>query len=206
MASIPSSDVRFCSECGRQAPLDELARFGNTFVCEYCKATYIQKLREGVQPASAGAALTYAGFWIRFVASLLDWIILFIVDSTVQALVLTPFFHIKPIGSNAAPGEFMAQFLALFGVSTAINFLIGCTYETLFIARLGATPGKMALSLKVVRPDGGPVDLGRALGRYFAKILSGLILLIGYIIAGFDSQKRALHDMICETRVVKKQD
>jgi uncharacterized RDD family membrane protein YckC len=61
----------------------------------------------------------------------------------------------------------------------------------------------MALDLKVVRSDGGPVSLGRAVGRYFAKILSGVILLIGYIMAGFDAQKRALHDMLCDTRVIK---
>jgi uncharacterized RDD family membrane protein YckC len=55
----------------------------------------------------------------------------------------------------------------------------------------------------VVRPNGGPIDLPRAVGRYFAKILSGIILLIGYIMAGFDGEKRALHDMICDTRVVR---
>jgi uncharacterized RDD family membrane protein YckC len=61
----------------------------------------------------------------------------------------------------------------------------------------------MALDLKVVRPDGGPISLGRAVGRYFAKIVSGIILMIGYIMAGFDSEKRALHDMMCDTRVIK---
>jgi uncharacterized RDD family membrane protein YckC len=45
--------------------------------------------------------------------------------------------------------------------------------------------------------------LGRAVGRYFAKIVSGIILMIGYIMAGFDSEKRALHDMMCDTRVIK---
>jgi len=47
------------------------------------------------------------------------------------------------------------------------------------------------------------VSYGRAAGRYFAKMLSGIIMGIGYIMAGFDSQKRALHDMICDTRVIK---
>ena len=61
----------------------------------------------------------------------------------------------------------------------------------------------MALGLKVVRPNGMPVDLPRAFGRYFAKMLSAIILFIGYIMAGFDAEKRALHDMICDTRVVK---
>jgi uncharacterized RDD family membrane protein YckC len=72
-----------------------------------------------------------------------------------------------------------------------------------FVYKLGATPGKMALGLKVVRPGGGPVSLGRAVGRYFAKMLSYIILCIGYIIIGFDSEKRGVHDMICDTRVIK---
>jgi uncharacterized RDD family membrane protein YckC len=61
----------------------------------------------------------------------------------------------------------------------------------------------MVIGVKVLRPDGSPVSLGRAYGRYFAKFISALTLLIGFIMAGFDSQKRALHDMICDTRVVK---
>ena len=56
------------------------------------------------------------------------------------------------------------------------------------MSRVGATPGKMVLGLKVVRPNGAPVSLGRAVGRYFAKLLSSLTFCIGFIIAGFDSK------------------
>ena len=87
----------------------------------------------------------------------------------------------------------------IWGLSVAIQ----CAYETFFIGKMGATPGKMALGLKVVRADGSPVDYARAAGRFFGKMLSGIILGIGYIMAGFDAQKRALHDMICDTRVIK---
>jgi uncharacterized RDD family membrane protein YckC len=93
--------------------------------------------------------------------------------------------------------------LTAMGIETLIGMAIGATYEGVFVSRFGATPGKMALELKVVRPDGGPISLGRAIGRYFAKIVSWMILAIGFIMAGFDSQKRALHDMICDTRVVR---
>jgi len=72
-----------------------------------------------------------------------------------------------------------------------------------FVYKLGATPGKMALGLKVIRPGGGPVGLGRAVGRYFGKMLSAMALFIGYIIVGFDSEKRGMHDMICDTRVIR---
>ena len=89
------------------------------------------------------------------------------------------------------------------GAVYLVDMAIGATYEGVFVSRFGATPGKMALELKVVRPDGGPVSLGRAVGRYFAKMVSAIVLMIGYIMVGFDSEKRALHDMLCDTRVVK---
>jgi uncharacterized RDD family membrane protein YckC len=61
----------------------------------------------------------------------------------------------------------------------------------------------MACGIKIVTPDGNRVSYMRAFGRYFAEILSGMILLIGYIMAAFDYEKRALHDRICSTRVIK---
>ena len=61
----------------------------------------------------------------------------------------------------------------------------------------------MAFGLKVVLPDGGRVTYWRAFGRHFAEMVSAFTLAIGYIMAGFDSQKRSLHDRICSTRVIK---
>jgi uncharacterized RDD family membrane protein YckC len=181
--------VRYCSECGQPWPPEELARFGDRLICSNCKIAYAQKLREGV--ASAGTFI-YAGFWIRFVAALLDGIILLVASVVVQ-LLLAPMLR---------SGRTDVMLMAL-GIESLIGMAIGATYEGVFVSRFGATPGKMALDLKVVRPDGGPLSLGRAVGRYFAKIVSWIILAIGYIMAGFDSQKRALHDMICDTRVIR---
>ncbi len=61
----------------------------------------------------------------------------------------------------------------------------------------------MALGLKVTDLYGRRISLGRAIGRYFGKLLSGLTCLIGYIMAGFTQKKQALHDMIAGTLVVK---
>jgi uncharacterized RDD family membrane protein YckC len=60
----------------------------------------------------------------------------------------------------------------------------------------------MLMKIKVVTADGIPMSYGRSTGRYFAKILSGLIIYIGYLMAFWDEEKRALHDRICKTRVV----
>ena len=67
-----------------------------------------------------------------------------------------------------------------------------------------ATVGKMALGIQVTDLQGNRISFGRALGRTLAKILSGLILLIGYIMAAFTEKKQGLHDMIAGTLVVKK--
>jgi uncharacterized RDD family membrane protein YckC len=85
-----------------------------------------------------------------------------------------------------------------------IQFGIGVAYETWFVGKFAATPGKMACKIKVVNADGSKVSYLKALGRYFAKMLSSLILFIGYIMVAFDSEKRGLHDHICNTRVIRK--
>jgi uncharacterized RDD family membrane protein YckC len=205
MATGINPEVRFCSQCGQPSPMDQLAAFGTTLVCPNCKNAYIQKLREGVAPVQV--VYRYGGFWIRFVAALIDGIILGVAGSAVQLLVMgNAFGSLTRMGQNVPPDQALAALgpiMGLLGLSMLINMAIGACYEGFFISRVGATPGKMALSLKVVRPNGGPVSLGRAIGRYFAKLLSSFTLMIGYIIAGFDSQKRAMHDMICDTRVIK---
>ncbi|MGC1597749.1 MAG: RDD family protein, partial [Candidatus Acidiferrales bacterium] len=67
------------------------------------------------------------------------------------------------------------------------------------------TLGKMALGLTVTDLQGRRVTFARASGRFFAKIITGLIpLAIGYIMAGFTEKKQALHDMIASCLVLRK--
>lgn len=198
---VPSPPTLYCSECGRLSLPDDLARFGDRLVCIGCKAGYAHKLREGV---SVAEPVRFAGFWIRFAAAIIDGIILMIASSILQFAVLGRRAG-NPFPDPLHPEVRLAQSLVVIGVAWLLGMVAGATYEGLFVAKLGATPGKMALSLKVVRRGGGPVSLGRAVGRYFAKTLSTFTLFIGYIIAGFDSEKRAMHDMICDTRVIQIQ-
>ena len=198
--SPENPEIRYCSECGQPVPADELARFGQALICPNCKNRYAQKLREGVAPAAAVGRYQYAGFWIRVLASLIDSIILGVVNSVSQFTALRPMLGMADMDDPAA----IFAALGAVGVMGSVGLLLACTYEALFVAQMGATPGKMALGMKVVRPDGSRVDLGRAVGRYFAKLLSMLILCIGYIMVAFDSEKRGLHDIICDTRVVRQ--
>jgi uncharacterized RDD family membrane protein YckC len=104
---------------------------------------------------------------------------------------------------GAQPADVLGPMMAALGIVTLLNMVIASCYEAVFLARSGATPGKMIAGLKVIRPDGSPIGMGRAFGRYFAKLLSGLTLMIGFVMAAFDSERRALHDMVCDTRVIR---
>jgi uncharacterized RDD family membrane protein YckC len=202
----PEVQSKYCAECGRPTHPDELVRFGERLVCPNCKNAYTQKLREGVAPAGF---VRYGGFWLRFVGMLIDGIIMAIPIGILQTVLLGALgmsLVSNPPDPNAPPEEVFrtfAPFFAAIGFTTLLGMGLGCLYETVFLVKYGATPGKMAIGVKVVRPDGSRLETGRAIGRYFSKLLSAIILYIGYIMAGFDSEKRALHDMICDTRVVK---
>ncbi len=203
MSSPYGPGTLYCGECGRPTTSDDLARFGDLLICPDCKNQYAQKLREGVAPQHQ---VQFAGFWIRFVAWVIDTIILMVIGSIVQFAVLGSMVTMPRIQPGTDPTVALGRMMGLLGIVYLLNLVIGCSYESFFISSsLSATPGKLALQLKVLRPDGTRVSFGRAVGRYFSKILSGLILLIGFILAGFDSEKRALHDMICDTRVVRIQ-
>jgi len=194
----------YCSECGRPAAPEELARFGDRLVCPNCKNAYAQKLREGVAPAGF---VRFGGFWMRFVAYLIDSIIVGIPMGIIAMLLMGgSMFALTRLGPNPEPEEAMAAMLPMFGAMAAMGLagtVLYCSYEAFFLVKYGATPGKMAMGLKVIRPDGSGIQVGRAIGRHFSKVLSGMILYIGYIMIGFDSEKRGLHDMICDTRVIK---
>lgn len=186
----PLPDTRICTQCGRAFAADELVAFGDTLVCGYCKPIYAQKLREGVLPAGFRQ---YGGFWIRFVAVVIDGLIMGVVS-----LFYTPFINLAAYD----PHDPVRIFIAI-GILSAIGIVIRGIYETLFVGRFGATPGKMVCHLKVVRPDGRPLTYMRSLCRYLAKVLNDFTFTIGYIIAGFDDEKRALHDRLCDTRVIR---
>lgn len=189
-AQIPATTA-FCTECGRPYPPDELVRFGSNLICADCKPRFVQRMREGVAGPST---MVYGGFWRRFLAVLLDSIIVAVVNFPIQLILgLAGFKSIQTTGPQ----------FGIIGLIYLISFTIQCAYFTYFWSQKGATPGQMILGLKVVTADGGPLTVGRAFGRFLAYILSAFTLCIGYIIAAFDSQKRALHDHICGTRVIR---
>jgi uncharacterized RDD family membrane protein YckC len=217
---IPDSataEMRYCSECGRPFPAHELSFAAGSQVCPGCRPIVMQRSPAASWTAPAAASIApagyeppqkihYGGFWIRFVARLIDAILLGIVSSVIQ-IPLRIMLGVGALGLQGSrdPFEAIAQLpgiMSLLGLSFLIQIAIQLLYEIYFLTSRGATPGKIALGLKVIRADGRPITPGLAAGRYLGLWVSSLILFIGYIIAGFDPEKRALHDRICETRVI----
>ena len=151
---------------------------------------------EGAGAPQTAAALPYAGFWIRAVAKLVDGSILWAAGALLASFA-GPLLYGR---SHGAPSAFWDDRPLVLLLQVAL----AATYDTAFLGRFGATPGKMAAGLKVTAPEGGPIAYGTALCRYFAEILSGLTLGIGYLMVAVDARRRALHDRICRTRVVLK--
>lgn len=153
----------------------------------------------------------YAGFWLRFVAYLIDGIIIGIVQSLIVVPVLAMFgisFAAMQNTSNMSEEEAIGMAIGMassIGALALVAGLIGIVYYTIMEAsKYQGTLGKMALGLKVTDLEGKPLDLGKAFLRNLGKIISQMILFIGYIMAGLTEKKQALHDMIAGALVVKK--
>ena len=193
----PAQMVLACSQCGRTFGQGDLVQIAGNSVCGDCKAAFLSRLMAG--GAATSSRWHYGGFWIRFAGVFLDGILMQIVRIPMSLLLLGAVM--SPLARARTNPALTGAMLTLTLVSTLIAFL----YEVIMIRYFGATLGKMAVGVRVVRTDGSGVGWGISIGRYFMKIVSGLILLIGYIMAGFDDEKRALHDRVCDTRVVYKQ-
>lgn len=135
--------------------------------------------------------MNFAGFWIRVLAYIIDIIPMAII--TVILPIATGESLVDP--DPAAPS---------FGISDLLGLIAGIAYFVGFeSSSYQATPGKMALGLIVTDLNGQRITPGKAVGRYFAKILSSMILLIGFIMIAFTERKQGLHDIIAGTLVVK---
>ena len=138
-------------------------------------------------PSPQENRLKYAGFWIRFVAYIIDGVLLSIVQYMIGSLFISDY--------DFTSGNLGVSFISLI---VGIGYFAGLESSS-----RQATLGKMALNLKVVDTRGQRISFANALGRYFAKILSVITLLIGFMMAGWDPKKQALHDKLADTLVVE---
>jgi uncharacterized RDD family membrane protein YckC len=206
----------FCNQCGSQNPDD--SKF-----CYHCGAALpapgelppVEPVAAPVAPAPAPVApavpaVLYAGFWRRFLAHVIDSLILSIPTGILFLLFILP--TVTGIVS-AARNDNDVDALVSIVLSTVFGWiwvglmiaLVRLAYWTVFeCSQFQATPGKMALGIVVTDAEGRRISLPRSLARNLGKVLSHLILHIGFIMAGLTQKKQALHDMLADCLVVMR--
>lgn len=160
--------------------------------------------------------LVYGGFWLRFVAYLLDSLILGLPLSFLIGLLMaiviafTGVAAIIPSSDDHSPNNpALAAFSLAIIVIELIMFVVLLSAGWLYYALLESGPGqatygKRIMGLRVTDMTGTRISFGHASGRFFGKIITGFIpFAIGYIMAGFTERKQALHDLIAGTLVVR---
>jgi len=159
----------------------------------------------GSSDPSLSSEYRYAGFWIRFVASVIDSILIMIL-----ILPMMKYFfgtHISTsnsfFNSQGLQSHQFESMTMLSPMGQLVYFLLILVVVMLFWIYRSATPGKMMLGLKIIdAKTGGTITTGQAIGRYFGYYLSCLFFALGFIWAGFDRRKQAWHDKLAGTLVV----
>lgn len=199
--SAVDADTAVCAVSGRRRPKSEMLEFEGRWVSTEHKDEFFQRLREGV---SLPQDVVYATFWPRFAAKFIDGIILGVASMLVSVVMSVGLVGVAA-GAGQDSGAAMAAMLLVQVLIQLASLAIGIGYVLYFTRKFDATPGKMALGLRLLRADGSKLSKGRIIGRYFAEWISSLILLIGYLMVAFDKEeRRALHDRIADTRVIVK--
>ena len=175
----------FCPQCGT-------AQASRANFCPDCGAD----LSAGAPPVlrregePVATVVAYAGFFKRLVAWLIDGVLLLILNIIVSAII------VGGDADEASSGALVAAYTISFVVSWGY-------YAGMESSMKQATLGKMILGIVVTDVDGQRITFMRATGRHFAKILSGLILFIGYLMALWTERRQGLHDMLAATLVVR---
>ena len=192
----------FCGACGRPV-------VGYKIGAPVTESPALAGAAAPAGAAAAGGATGYAGFWLRLVALIIDAIVLGIAG-TIITLPFAAALGFRALLMGRGPGfpmrpedlfALLGTFFWIIVIRSALNWLYYAFFES---SAWQATLGKKAVGLYVTDMDGRRIGFGRATGRFFGKIISGLILWIGFIMAGFTEKKQALHDMMAGCLVMRK--
>ena len=185
-----SEGVRRCSRCGGTYCPDCLVQIGDQMFCATCKTEQIMDVRSGVDRTR----MQYANFWQRLGAYIIDYIIQIIPIYAIMGVVMLV------AGLEAVAADEPSVWLLVIYVPA---FLIPICYEALMLQWKSQTVGKMALRIKVVRPDGSRISTGQAWGRAVMRLILGCLIIGDYIPFFFTDEKTTLHDMVAGTRVIE---
>lgn len=182
-----------CPECGHLTDIIDLTNAGAQWTCHECEAHYTSQ-----------TTLSYASFWLRTAAKFIDFILLYMLSAVSGGILLAIIGGVVYHDGNLQSYD-AGRFLVFYYVLTILMYLgIPLLYETFFIGKFAATPGKMIFKIIVIAADNRELNYKKAFVRATAEILSVCLLCIGYFIAGFDAERRTLHDRLAKTRVVGK--
>lgn len=183
-----SEGVRRCNRCGGTFCSDCLVDLQGRPYCATCKGEQLLDVRSGVD----ATMLQFATVWRRFGAVFVDGLIV-----NLPMYLLMMFF----IAGTASSGSEPPAWMSFIGIPFMFVTMI---YEGLMLSmKNGQTLGKMALKVRVVRPDGSPLTTGQAWGRAAMKLVLGCLWIVDYIPAFFTKERTTLHDMVAGTRVVE---
>jgi uncharacterized RDD family membrane protein YckC len=142
----------------------------------------------------------FAGFWLRAVAYLIDTIFISLVFGLIASFYPSTFIKIPGAGTTS-----LASLPQLTPIAFAITISATWFYYTVFEASIWqATPGKRVMRLYVADLNGQRLTFARAAARNFAKMISSLTFLVGYLVAGFTEKKQALHDILASCLVLRR--
>jgi len=180
--------LRYYSRCGRAYCTDCLVAIRVNTYCAPCKAEQLLDLTSGVDQS----ALELAGIGRRFAALLIDSLVLGLPTGIV--------FVLLAVVAVSNKSDFNPIFFQPVVLLVVVVYVV---YEALMLAARGQTLGKMAMKIRVVRPDGTPLSKGQAWGRAFMRqILASCLSLFNYLPAFFTKDRTCLHDLVANTRVV----
>ncbi|GAB4146713.1 MAG: hypothetical protein Tsb009_19530 [Planctomycetaceae bacterium] len=174
-----------CPMCGEQIRIAAIR-------CHHCGEDLDDEYSDGDY---SRRQLDYAGFWLRFVAYIIDLFIVIIPVSVIFVAFDLIFNIQRPVQAEIAMSN--SRTIIVWGS-------IWCYKSLMEASPSQASLGKMALGLIVVDESGNRISFGRALGRNFSQVLSYFICCAGFIIAGFTERKQALHDLIAGCLVIRK--
>ena len=207
--SAIASGTAFCGNCGNPVALPPASAN---------PSSYALNPAPSVSPYSGVAGFhdtqnfPYSNFWPRVAAHFIDGLLL----GVVSIALFLPFFFLTGMGAhfsqlprhndpNVEPvvvASFIFMMLTFALIAVLAQWLYSAYLES---GEKQATWGKQAMGIYVTDMAGNRITFARASGRFFAKLVSGMVpLLIGYIMAAFTARKQALHDMIANTLVLKR--
>lgn len=200
-----ADDAAFCTNCGQAIQRSPSAAYPSPAAPPALQSQPVEQYPAAPAwqtPQVSRPPVAYAGFWLRLVAYIIDAIIL----GMAGVIAFFPLFraNIHAFTTQNPWEVYTSISRPLFAIRLLALMLGWIYYASMESSSWQATLGKKILGLQVTDLSGNRITFARASGRFFGKILSGMILGIGFLMAGFTARKQALHDILAGCLVLRQ--